>query len=148
MRKWIASVAVVAVVAAMIWSTDAVTLQGERTVFTVDCINGDWQGHRCSGTLRATERYRYRALKAHREVIFWRVGVAEESGKLTDCQIQDGRNWICNANGDSSRSIVLEMRHGEPVADMAGRTRPFHAVAKWRWWLLRRGMPAGTEADA
>ena len=54
-----------------------------------------------AGTLGAADRYRCRAVKAHHEVLFWRVGVAEESGKLTDCQIQDGRNWICNPDEDA-----------------------------------------------
>ena len=148
MRTWIAILAIVALIASTLWLTDTVTLQDERTVFTVACVQGDWQGERCSGSLVAAQRYRFRALKAHREVIFWRVGVAEESGKLTDCQIQDGRNWICHANADAGRSIVLELRHGQPIADAAGRTRPFHAVAKWRWWLLRWGLPAGREADS
>ena len=148
MRFWIAIIAMFAVLAAAAWSTDTITLQGERTIFTVDCIEGDWLGDHCSGTLGAADRYRYRALRAHREVLFWRVGVAEESGKLTDCQIQDGRNWVCNPDADASRSIALELRHGQPIADSAGRTRSFHAVDKWRWWLMHWGIPAGTDANS
>ena len=43
-------------------------MQGERTVYTVDCTNGAWQGDHCSGQVAAGMRYRYRALKGHGEV--------------------------------------------------------------------------------
>ena len=41
-----------------------------------------WQGERCSGRLVAGDRYRYRALKPHGEVIFWTVGTKDKSGKF------------------------------------------------------------------
>jgi hypothetical protein len=147
MRSWLILIGAIVVLGAMAWITDTVTLQGERTVYTVECQSGTWQGQRCVGKLKPAERIRFRALKAHREVLFWTVGAVEASGKFTDCQIQDGRNWTCNPGADASRTITLQLVHGLPVADSGGRTRPFHAVAKWRWWLLYWGVPAGTEAD-
>jgi hypothetical protein len=121
------------------WASDFVTLQGERTIYTVDCDGGKWDGDRCTGKVKAGTRYRYRALKPHNEVIFWTVGSKEPSGKFEDCKIEDGRNWACKTCADASRSITLQMAHGKPVVDASLGTRPFRAVSKWRWLLLRRG---------
>jgi hypothetical protein len=134
-----------AFLAAMLWSGDQITLQGERTVYTVECQRGNWQGQRCGGRLVAAARVRFRALKAHREVPYWTAGASEPSGKFTDCDIQDGRNWSCKLNADAPPPITHEMVHGRPIAD-PGNPKPFHAVAKWRWWLLRWGIPLGNEA--
>jgi len=38
------------------WASDFVTMQGERTVYTVDCTNGAWQGDHCSGQVAAGTR--------------------------------------------------------------------------------------------
>ena len=43
-------------------------MQGERTIYTVECQAGSWNGDRCSGQLVAGPRYRYRALPPHSEV--------------------------------------------------------------------------------
>ena len=88
-------------------------------------------------------RYRYRALKPHGEVIFWTVGTTEPSGKFSECTIQDGRNWVCKVCPDAARSITLQMSQGVPVAGSPAVTRPFRAVPKWRWLLLKRGFTAG-----
>jgi hypothetical protein len=124
------------------WASDFVTMQGERTVYTVDCVRGAWQGDHCNGQLTAGSRYRYRALKPHGEVVFWTVGSPEPSGKFNDCVIQDGRNWVCKVCPDAARSITLQMAQGLPVAAAGQVTRPFRAVSKWRWLLLQRGLTA------
>jgi hypothetical protein len=148
MRTWLAVIAILAITAAAAWASDAITLQGERTVYTVDCRQGQWQGPTCSGTLAAGRLYRFRALRKHAEVMFWTVGASDEpSGKFTSCRIVDGRNWTCAPNADAARTITLQMQHGAPVPDATGMVRPFHAVAKWRWWLLRSGIPIGRDAD-
>ena len=122
----------------LVWTSDSITLQGERTVYTAECHGGDWQGERCTGNLIAGQRFRFRALKAHREVLFWTVGSSKApSGKFTDCTIQDGRNWRCKANSDLRQSITLEMSHGQPVPDSSGIAHSFHQIPKWRWLLLR-----------
>lgn len=146
-RLAIGSLAVIAVFAAVLaWLTDAVTLQGERTIYTVECDGGRWDGQACTGRLVAGDRYRFRALRSHGEVLFWRVGAAETSARLPGCDIRDGRNWKCPPGADAAMSITLEMAHGEAVRDGASPTRAFHAVPKWRWLLLRRGLPAGSAA--
>ncbi len=142
-RVWAFVIAILAALGFAAWASDFVTMQGERTVYTVDCIGGSWQGDRCSGKVAAGTRYRFRALKPHGEVIFWTVGSKEPSGKFEDCKIQDGRNWVCKVCADASRSITLQMAHGKPVVDAAATTRPYRAVSKWRWLLLQRGYTAG-----
>jgi len=117
------------------WLNDFITLQGERTIYTVNCVGGEWKGDECTGRLVAGDRHRFRALRVHREVLFWRVGVQENSGRLMDCEIQDGRNWRCPPGPDAARSITLVMDHGEAVPGTG--TLPLHAVPKWRWLFLR-----------
>jgi hypothetical protein len=144
-RVWTFVLLLLALLGFAAWASDFVTMQGERTIYTVDCRNGVWEGDRCSGQVSAGARYRYRALKPHGEVIFWTVGTKEPSGKFSECTIQDGRNWLCQVCPDAARSITLQMSQGMPVhaAGEAPVTRPFRAVPKWRWLLLQRGFTAG-----
>ncbi len=141
-RVWMLAVAVLATLVFAAWASDFVTRQGERTVYTVECVGGDWQGHECTGEVATGPRYRYRALKADGEVVFWTVGTSEPSGKFDDCTIQDGRNWTCEVCPDAARSITLQMAQGLPVSTAQDVTRPFRAVSKWRWMLLKRGFTA------
>jgi hypothetical protein len=138
LRVWAFVIAVLVALGFAAWASDFVTMQGERTIYTVDCVHGAWQGDHCNGQLTAGIRYRYRALKPHGEVIFWTVGTKEPSGKFENCTIQDGRNWFCKPCPDAARSITLQMSQGLPVPGMQV-TRPFRAVSKWRWLLLNRG---------
>lgn len=140
-RLWIFLLVVAAGLSFIVWASDSVTLQGERTVYTVRCEQGTWHGDRCSGKLVAAERYRFRALKAHEEVLFWIVGSSEPSGKFSQCVIKDGRNWSCKANTDARRSITLEISKGHPVPDPTGATRLFHAVSKFTWIILEYQVP-------
>ena len=142
-RIWLFFVLVVAGLCGVAWATDFITPQGERTVYTAECEGGVWQGAHCTGALAAGERYRFRALKAHKEVIFWTVGAATvPSGKFTQCTIHDGRNWVCPTNADAARAVAREMVMGRPVA-----LRPFHPISKWQWELLRAGVWVGTDAE-
>jgi hypothetical protein len=139
-RVWAFVILVLAVLCFSAWASDFITMQGERTIYTVECHGGTWHEDLCSGEVVAGDRYRYRALKPHNEVIFWTVGSKDRSGKFEDCAIQDGRNWICKPGSDAARSITLVMAAGAPVPGPA--TRPFRAVSKWRWLLLQRGFSA------
>lgn len=140
-------VLVVVLVGVLAWAGDYVTLQGERTVYTVACEQGTWNGERCTGKLAAAGRYRFRALRAHREVLFWVVGSTEPSGRFTDCDIKDGRNWTCKPSAESARTITLAMAKGRPVPNPAAETRAFHSVSKVRWLLLKYGIALGDSAD-
>lgn len=129
------------------WATDFVTLEGERTIYTVDCSEGTWIGNDCSGRLVVAERYRFRALKAHREVLFWTVGSADPAGKLTGCEVSNGRNWACPPGGDAARSITLRMERGRPSLNDNVLGRRIHRVPKLRWLLLRSGVGWSSSAD-
>ena len=126
------------------WAADWVTLQSERTIYTVDCVGGQWAGLVCSGQMNPGSRYRYRALKAHGEVLFWMAGSSEPAGKLENCEIRDGRNWTCGPSNDSDRSITLAMSHGRAVQgtsdDTSDDPRSFRAASKAQWWMLNWGM--------
>jgi hypothetical protein len=133
--------------ALLAWSNDFVTLQGEKTIHTARCEAGHWNGNVCTGTLVAADRYRFRALKVRGEVIFWTLGSTEASGKFTGCAVKDGHNWTCKANADSARTIALAMSGGRAQHDATGATRPFHAVDKWKWWMLNLGIGKFRRAD-
>ena len=142
----LASALALLAVAASLWVSDWVTVQNERTVFTAEC-RGAWQGAHCDGTLVAGPRHRFRALKVHGEVLFWTLGSSEPSGKLAACRIVNGRNWTCPESPEGARSITLQMALGQPVKRTNPAAPAFHAVPKWRWWLLRLGLPAGSDAE-
>ena len=146
LRTFTVSAATVALLGGYAWSTDKVAMQGECTIYTVGCDGGTWEANRCSGSLSPGERYRFRVLKPHREVLFWTAGSTEPSGKYTDCAIEDRRNWTCKPNADASRTITLQMVAGHPARSPGSGTLAFHSVEKWRWWLLRLGLPGGHEA--
>jgi hypothetical protein len=147
-RIWSLAMAALAAFAVLVWANDTVTLQGERTIYTVSCEGGAWHGEHCTGKLAAAARYRFRALKPHAEVLFWTVGASAPSGKFDACTIVDGRNWICKPCADASRTITLQMAHGYAVPNPNGPTKPFHAVQKWRWWLIRWGIAMGSDAES
>ncbi len=148
LRVWGALVALLTALLFAGWASDFITLQGERTIYTVDCVGGDWQGEQCGGKVATGPRYRYRALKPHGEVVFWTVGSGEPSGHFDECSIQDGRNWLCKICPDAARSITLQMAQGLPVPGPESVTRPFRAVSKWRWLLLERGFTVHAKVPA
>jgi hypothetical protein len=147
MRQWLFAFCFLAIVAAFLWASDRITPEGERTVYTVDCAGGPWQGEHCTGRLVPAKRFRFRALKAHGEVVFWTVGASAPSGKFSDCVVTGGRDWACKPSADASRTITLQMARGVPVADATGHAQPFHAIAKWRWFGLGLRIPVGSDAD-
>lgn len=145
--RWIPPV-VVLVLVATAWSNDFIMVQGERTIYTANCLPGAWAGRHCNGSMVAGERYRFRALKPHSEVFFWVVGSSEPAGRFSQCAIESASSWVCKPNADMGRSITLEMSQGRAVPDPAGRTRPFHPVSKLHWWLLHFGWPYSGNADS
>lgn len=137
--RWVAA-PVLVLLLIFVWSSDRITLQGERTIYTVNCAQGTWVGNRCDGAITPGPRFRYRALKARGEVLFWVLGVSEPSSKLTSCVIQDGRNWVCPVTPDASKSLTLTLAGGEPLRDPAWPTLPFHSVTKLAWVFLDSGL--------
>ena len=128
------------------WATDFLMMQGESTVYTATC-DGAWSGNACSGRLKAAERFRFRALKAHREVLFWTVGDdTAESGRFKNCVVQDGKNWTCPVNDDLTRTIAHRMSKGLPLPTQGTGALAFHRVPKWKWVALDVGLPVGSKA--
>lgn len=141
--------AMLVVLALYAWAVDFITLEGEYTVYTADCMGGTWVGKRCSGSMRAGDRFKFHAVKAHRQVQFWKANAAEPAGVLSDCEILSDRNWSCPAsdNANAARTITLQMAQGRPTVDPRRRTRPFHSVPKLHWLLMQAGLGWGDEAN-
>ena len=130
----------------LVWGSDRVTLQGERTVYTVNCEGGTWEGLHCSGRLAVGDRYAFRASPRRGEVIYWTRGSRERSGTYSDCSVVDRDNWTCNVRADQKGAITYAMVNGRPLHVGAGLALPFHDVAKWKWWLIDVGLPM-SDAD-
>ncbi len=138
--KWIAIVLVVSGLVVVLWASDKITYEGERTIYSVRCEQGDWDGLACRGTMVAGDRYRFRASKSKQEVLYWVVGSAAPSGKYAQCKVKDRGNWSCPENAGQPPTITHEMVNGRPLRDGSGRDLPFHAVPKWVWWVLDAGI--------
>ena len=129
------------------WLHDFVTLGGAgRVVYTAECMGGVWQGTTCTGHLVAGARHRFKALRNHGEVLYWTAGSPQPSGKLSDCVIQDAKDWSCKQAPAQPPAITMAMRNGRPVAAQ-GQALQHHCVEKWKWLLLQRGVDWFHEAD-
>jgi hypothetical protein len=138
---------VIVMLSSVAWLTDFITLKGERTVYSANCQGGAWRGNTCTGRLVAGDRFRFRALKAHKEVVFWTAGDAGPSGKLTDCEVQGARAWRCRPLTAPVNTITFEMVRGNPVRDPSSRVLEAHPISKFRWYLSHLGLPVGNDAD-
>lgn len=144
--KWLGTLLLVVVLSTLLWASDRITYEGERTIHTVRCEQGAWEGSRCSGRLAAGERYRFRASRSRQEVLYWIVGSAKPSGRYTACKVKDRGNWKCEIAADQPPTITHEMANDRPVRDDGATAVPFHAVPKWQWWLLDAGIHLSSRA--
>lgn len=133
--------------AAFIWASDRITLEGERTIYTVACEQGVWDGLRCTGRIKAAERYRFRASRSRHEIVYWVAGSPRPSGKYLDCDVTDRDRWSCKAGPGDLPTIAHELQDGKPVQRIGGVDLPFHAVHKWKWWAMDFGIPGFSKAD-
>ena len=138
---------IVGALGVFIWASDRITLEGERTIYTVNCEQGAWDGLRCTGRIAAGDRHRFRSSRSRREVVYWIAGSAAPSGKYSDCDVTDRDYWSCKSRAGELPTITHELSDGRPVQRAAGIDLPFHAVTKWKWWALRLGIPGFTKAD-
>jgi len=138
---------IVGALGVFIWSSDHITLEGERTIYTVTCEQGAWDGLRCTGRLAAGDRHRFRSSRSRREVVYWIAGSAAPSGKYADCDVIDRDFWSCKAHEGELPTITHELSDGRPVPHTPGTDLPFHAVTKWKWWALHVGIPGFRKAD-
>jgi len=138
---------IVGAMGVFIWSSDRITLEGERTVYTVICEQGAWDGLRCTGRIVAGDRHRFRSSRSRSEVVYWIAGSAAPSGKYSECDVTDRDFWSCKTQAGELPTIAHEFSDGRPVPRAAGIDLPFHAVNKWKWWALRLGIPGFRKAD-
>ena len=132
-------------VSIVVWATDFVTLEGEWTIYTAKC-SGAWKQSECTGSMQSADRFKFRALKAHREVLFWTAGEEGESGRFLKCTIKDGRNWTCPPAPGAPPTITRRMTRGIPDPDTESDGLPFHRVPKWKWVAMKYGVPVGVTA--
>lgn len=128
------------------WLHDFITLSGGRTVYTVDCSGGVWRGSTCTGRLVPGERYRFKVLRPHGEVLFWTAGSNAPSGKLSDCVIVNAREWACRRAPGEPQPIMHAMKNGHAVA-MGAQVPTHHSVEKWKWLMLEQGATFFHDAD-
>ena len=138
--------AVLAMLVLIGWLQDFVTISGARTVYTVECAGGRWEGLRCGGHLAASHRYRLKVLKRRGEVLYWIAGSPSASQKLTPCVIENAKNWDCTQAPGAADAPVRAMKHGQPIVSPEP-LRAIHSVAKWKWLLAERGLHVFRESD-
>lgn len=138
--KWVAGLLVVICLAVVLWASDRITYEGERTVYTVRCDQGEWEGLLCRGTMVASDRHRFKASVSKQEVLYWVVGSPSPSGKFGQCKVKDRGNWSCVEHAGGPPTITHEMVNGRPKRDETIGELPFHAVPKWVWWVLDAGV--------
>lgn len=135
-------------IVALLWGSDRITMQGERTVYTVECDRGTWTGRVCTGKLVPGKRYAFRASITRHEVVYWVRSSPAPSGKYPDCKVSDRDNWSCKIAVDSvPTTIAHEMTKGRPTRTGGEHVLPFHSVSKWKWWLMEIGVLVFTKAD-
>ncbi len=138
---------VVVCLSVFIWASDRITMEGERTVYTVTCEQGAWDGLHCNGKMVAGDRHRFRASRSRREIVYWIAGSSQPSGKFSDCEVVDRDRWVCKAHDGDLPTIAHELSEGKPVQHAGGPDMPFHAVNKWKWWVIDAGIPGFRKAD-
>ncbi len=146
--KVLVTVAVLVALAVFMWSTDRITFQGERTIYTVTCDGGTWIDTHCTSKLSAGPRYTFRASRSRQEVLYWIVGSKTPSGRYGNCHVENRGNWSCTVEPEQPRSITVEMKNDKPTHPNDGAAPPFHAVPKWKWWAIFYGIKRFADAGA
>jgi hypothetical protein len=148
-RKLFLGALVLLIAVGLVWASDQITWQGERTIYAVTCENGTWLGNRCTGALVPGERHAFRASRTRQEVIYWIRGSEEPTEKYTDCRVANRDNWTCHARADQKSLRVGELINGRPTPTIVDPTSAIrmHAVTKWKWYALTIGLRVFTDAD-
>jgi len=146
-KVWTFLILVLAGFVLLAWASDRITLQGERTVYTVNCEGGSWEGLRCSGHMVAGMRHRFRASRRRSEVLYWVADSPATSGKYTDCRVVDRDNWACEEHSGQPAAAAQEFSHGRPLIHRGASGVQVRAIAKWKWWALRAGWRWFDKAD-
>lgn len=146
LRRGLLAVLAAAALLATAWVTDTIRAPGERAFYSVDCSPGTWEGARCYGRLVAGRQYRFKAIPASHEVLFWTVGSPANAGKYVDCSMKDADNWSCPPASQTAEFVTYQVVAGDPVSGSGHSARSFHRIQKWRWLLLDIGVPVGHDA--
>jgi hypothetical protein len=117
------------------WLSDAVTLDGHWSIYTLHCERGTWRDHRCTGRLRPAERYSYVASKETQSVRLEVHGRTRWIGGMDGCRVVDGRTWSCNPTS-AAPTVALEIKRGVPTVFAPGRSGD-ELTTKARWLWLR-----------
>ncbi len=144
---FVAAVAVIVALVIFIWASDRITMEGNRTVYTVICQQGTWDGLRCNGKMVVGDRHRFHASRSRNEVVYWVAGSSKPSGKFTECDVTDRDHWACKTHEGDQPTIAHELAEGKPVRHAGSTDMPFHAVTKWKWWIIDAGIPGFRKAD-
>ena len=145
-----------------IWASDRITLEGERTIYTVGCEQGVWVGLRCTGRLAAC-RHRFRASRSRQEIATG-LGPENPSGKYSDCDVTTATAGTASARRRTTvdrpgfrgqaGSTVAGFVPLRPQVEMVGagyRIRGFTggspaAATLMRWWRRPRGTGSGDDS--
>ena len=144
--KWAIAGVIVVALGVALWGSDKITYEGERTVYTVRCEQGNWEGLACKGKMVAGDRYRFRASVSKQEVLYWVVASSQPSGKFPHCKVKDRGNWECEDNAGQPATITRAMSNGRPKRGEGYHSIPFHAVPKWVWFVLDSGVHVYSKA--
>jgi hypothetical protein len=131
----------------LIWASDRITLQGERTIFAVKCEQGRWDGERCTGRLVPGDRFAFRASTVRHEVLHWIRGSQSPSGKYSDCSIKDRDNWSCEVQSTQGPRTTRAMVNGVLTNVCPQSNARYHWVSKWKWWALTVGIASFDSAN-
>jgi hypothetical protein len=146
--KWAIAGVIIIVLGIALWGSDKITYEGERTIYTVRCEQGNWEGLACKGKMVAGDRYRFRASVSKQEVLYWVVASSQPSGKFSNCKVKDRGNWECeeSANAGQPATITRSMVNGRPKREEGHHSIPFRAVPKWVWFVLDSGVHVYSKA--
>lgn len=121
-------------------------MEGERTLYTVQCSEGQWSGRACTGRLMAARSYRYEARPGAHEVVFSVDAAPSQRRRLAPCEVRDARNWSCAAGNDSASSVTLTMVCGQ-ATDPAPPALGLRVVPKLQWWRLKAGLDFSRDVE-
>lgn len=132
---------VIALMVALIWASDRITLQGERVLYAVTCSGGEWRGNVCDGHLEPAQRYAFRASPRRGEVVSWIIGSSAASRTYAGCEVRNRDQWVCPLQTGGGTTAQLEMLKGKTRCSGTAAAASVHIVPKWSWYLYRIHLP-------
>src|SRR5215217_5757182 len=111
-RVWIGFGAAAFGLGVMMWSADVISFEDERTIYTADCLDGEWKDGHCTGRLRAADRICFHASRDRSEVVYWKLGAPQHVERIAACAVLDGRNWSCAPADETRQPVPLTLVKG------------------------------------